>query len=61
MPSSQNTITFVEHEGKTKLVSRSKYASAEDLKTVLEMGMEKGITETWDRLAELLKDLQTLK
>jgi uncharacterized protein YndB with AHSA1/START domain len=58
MPSSQITMTFVEYEGKTKLVSRAQYASAEALKAVLEMGMEQGITETWDRLAE---HLQTIK
>lgn len=55
MPSSQIEMTFVEVEGKTKLVSRVQYASAEALKTVLEMGMEQGITETWDRLAEHLQ------
>lgn len=58
MPSSKNTITFVEHEGKTKLVSRAQYASTEALKAVLDMGMEQGITETWDRLAEHLQSLQ---
>jgi uncharacterized protein YndB with AHSA1/START domain len=58
MPSTQITMTFVEHEGKTKLVSRAQYASAEALKTVLDMGMEQGITETWDRLAEHLQSIQ---
>ncbi|MCY9668398.1 SRPBCC domain-containing protein [Paenibacillus alginolyticus] len=55
MPSSQITMTFVEHEGKTKLVSRARYESAEALKTVMEMGMEQGISETWDRLEEHLQ------
>lgn len=58
MPSSQITMTFVEHEGKTKLVSRAQYESAEALKTVMEMGMEQGITETWDRLDEHLQAVQ---
>ncbi|NOU71908.1 SRPBCC domain-containing protein [Paenibacillus sp. LMG 31458] len=58
MPSSHITMTFVEFEGKTKLVSRSKYASPEALKTVMEMGMEQGITETWDRLEEHLQSIQ---
>jgi uncharacterized protein YndB with AHSA1/START domain len=58
MPSSQITMTFLEHEGKTKLVSRAQYASPEALKTVLDMGMEQGITETWDRLAEHLQSIQ---
>lgn len=58
MPSTEVTLTFVEHEGKTKLVSRGKYASPEALKTVMDMGMEQGITETWDRLEEHLEALQ---
>lgn len=58
MPSSQITMTFEKHEGKTKLVSRAQYASAEALKSVMEMGMEQGITETWDRLAEHLQSIQ---
>lgn len=60
MPSSKITMTFLEHEGKTKLVSRAQYASAQELKTVLDMGMEQGITETWDRLADLLKEIHTV-
>jgi uncharacterized protein YndB with AHSA1/START domain len=55
MPSTNVTVTFVEQEGKTKLVSRARYDSAEALKTVMEMGMEQGITETWDRLSEYLQ------
>lgn len=58
MPSTEVTLTFIEHEGKTKLVSRGKYASPEALKTVMDMGMEQGITETWDRLGEHLESLQ---
>jgi uncharacterized protein YndB with AHSA1/START domain len=58
MPSTQVTMTFVEHEGKTKLVSRGQYASAEALKTVLEMGMEQGISESFDRLSEHLQSIQ---
>ncbi|TDF99727.1 SRPBCC domain-containing protein [Paenibacillus piri] len=58
MPSSQISMLFVEQEGKTKLISQSQYASAEALKTVIDMGMEQGITETWDRLAEHLQSIQ---
>jgi uncharacterized protein YndB with AHSA1/START domain len=39
---------------KTKLVSRSELQSAEQLKSLVEMGMLQGLTETWDRLAEFL-------
>ncbi|AJY75352.1 SRPBCC domain-containing protein [Paenibacillus beijingensis] len=58
MPSTLVTMTFEEHEGKTKLVSEAYYDTAEALKTVLEMGMEQGIRETWDRLAEHLDEIQ---
>lgn len=58
MPSCHVTMTFEEHEGKTKLVNRARYASEEALKSVMEMGMEQGITETWDRLAEHLQSVQ---
>jgi uncharacterized protein YndB with AHSA1/START domain len=58
MPSTQVTMSFLEHEGKTKLISVGRYDSAEALKSVLEMGMEQGITETWDRFEEHLQSLQ---
>lgn len=58
LPSTEVIMTFKEQEGKTKLVSRSKYTSAEALKTVLDMGMEQGISETWDRLEEHLQSIQ---
>lgn len=58
MPPSQITMTFVEQEGKTKIVSHSRFPSEEALKNVMEMGMEQGITETWDRLAEHLDEVQ---
>ncbi|RIW30404.1 SRPBCC domain-containing protein [Bacillus salacetis] len=50
MPSTKITLTFEEIGGKTKLINRAEYGSAEALKTVLEMGVEQGISETWDRL-----------
>lgn len=54
MPATTVTLTFEEWSGGTKLVSRAVYESAEALKTVLAMGMEEGITQTWDRLEEYL-------
>lgn len=54
MPSTEVTLEFVDEAGKTKLVNRGEYASAEALKTVMDMGMLQGITETWDRLEERL-------
>jgi uncharacterized protein YndB with AHSA1/START domain len=58
MPEAKITMTFVEHEGKTKLISRAQYASDEALKTVMDMGMLQGITEVWDNLDELLEEIK---
>lgn len=58
MPSTDVTLEFVDLGGRTKLVSRGTYATAESLKTVMEMGMLEGITQTWDRLEERLGALR---
>ena len=52
------TITFEEHDGKTRLTSTSVFSSVEDRDGMLESGMESGAIESWDRLAELLQTLQ---
>ena len=57
-PATLITIEFINLGSKTKLVNRSEYVSAEALKTVIDMGMMQGISETWDRLAELLESLK---
>lgn len=48
------TVTFEEHDGKTKLTDQSVFQSVEDRDGMLQSGMEGGAIETWDRLAELL-------
>lgn len=53
-PASDIAMEFREEDGGTRVVSRSRFESEEALKTVLEMGMEQGIRETWDRLSEYL-------
>ncbi|MFS0659601.1 SRPBCC domain-containing protein [Niallia alba] len=59
MPATQSTLLFEEIEGgKTKLTNRAEYASHEALKSVLDMGMEHGIKETWDRLEEHLDSIK---
>ncbi|OMF97004.1 SRPBCC domain-containing protein [Paenibacillus sp. FSL R7-0337] len=59
MPSTLVSMIFEETEGgRTKLISRSKYESEEALRTVMDMGMIQGITETWDRLGEHLQSIQ---
>lgn len=55
MPQTVVTVTFAEQDGKTKITSRTKFASAADLQAVLDMGLEEGATEVWDRLAEFLE------
>ncbi|WP_372814259.1 MULTISPECIES: SRPBCC domain-containing protein [Paenibacillus] len=58
MPETLVTMTFVEHEGKTKLISHAQYASADALKTVMDMGMLEGIASTWDNLEEFLEEIK---
>lgn len=58
LPATDVILTFVESDGKTKLINHATYASAEALQQVLDMGMEQGITETWDRLEEHLQNVQ---
>jgi uncharacterized protein YndB with AHSA1/START domain len=48
------TMTLEETGGRTKLTSRLLYQSAEDRTGHLQSGMEPGMNETFDRLAELL-------
>jgi uncharacterized protein YndB with AHSA1/START domain len=54
MPRMLVTITFTDVDGRTQLESRTRFASAEDLKTVAAMGMEEGLRECWDRLDDHL-------
>lgn len=58
MPATEATLEFIDLGGRTKLVSRSEYVSAEALKSVMDMGMLQGITETWDRLEERLNEVK---
>ncbi|GIP22124.1 SRPBCC domain-containing protein [Paenibacillus sp. J22TS3] len=57
-PSSTTTVIFEDADGKTKVTSRSKYDSIEAVKAVMDMGMEEGITQTWDRLEEHLQEIR---
>lgn len=58
MPSTNATNEFKAEGNKTRLISRAEYVSAEALQTVMNMGMLQGITETWDRLDELVNSLK---
>lgn len=52
------TVTFEEHDGKTKLTDKALFDNVEDRDGMLKSGMEQGAAETMDRFAELLKELQ---
>ena len=58
MPSTEVTLEFVDVDGKTKLINRGEYVSAEALQSVMEMGMLQGITDTWNRLEEHLNEIK---
>lgn len=50
MPQMIITVTLSEEDGETRLTSRTLFESAEARQEVLDMGMEEGIKQTWDRL-----------
>jgi uncharacterized protein YndB with AHSA1/START domain len=49
-----NTLVLVEQGGRTTLTQTMRYESREARDAVLKSGMEKGLTASYDRLAELL-------
>ena len=51
------TITFEEHDGKTRMVNHSVYPSAQVRDTVLATGMEHGMREAMEQLEELVTSL----
>ncbi|GMK47417.1 activator of HSP90 ATPase [Paenibacillus glycanilyticus] len=56
LPATDIVLEFVDlGDGTTKLINRAVYASGDALKTVMDMGMLQGISETWDRLEEALQ------
>lgn len=42
-------------EGQTKMTTTSVFKTREDLEGMVNSGMEKGSTESWDRFAELVE------
>lgn len=54
-----DAATFEDVDGKTRLTVVSQFASVEDRDGMLATGMEEGGKETWDRLADLLAELQS--
>ncbi|WP_046175593.1 SRPBCC family protein [Domibacillus indicus] len=57
-PSVQMDIQFAEDENRTRLIVRSRFASAEELQQVVEMGMVQGFSSQFNRLDDFLKELQ---
>jgi uncharacterized protein YndB with AHSA1/START domain len=55
---SLETLTLEEIGGKTKVTGRSVFQTVEDRNDMLKSGMEEGVFETMDRLAELLGKLK---
>jgi uncharacterized protein YndB with AHSA1/START domain len=53
---SLETCTLEDIGGKTKMISRSVYQTVGDRDGMLKSGMEEGVLESMDRLAELLKE-----
>jgi uncharacterized protein YndB with AHSA1/START domain len=54
MPRMTISNEFTEHGGKTTVTSRTLFETDKEFNTVIAMGVEKGIGETWDRLDEYL-------
>ncbi len=51
------TVTFEDLAGRTKVTGVSLFHTTEERDGMLASGMERGLTETHDRLAELLAKL----
>ena len=49
-----NTDTFAEHDGKTMLATRARFASVADRDSALKMGFAQGWAESLERLEELV-------
>ncbi|MBX3013721.1 MAG: SRPBCC domain-containing protein [Caldilineaceae bacterium] len=58
MPAMLVTVTFSERDGQTHVRSHTEFATTADLEAVLQMGMEEGMTMSWDQLAAYLEQLQ---
>ncbi len=50
LPETETMLRFYAEGGKTRVVSSTVFASEAALKQVIDMGMEQGLKETWDRL-----------
>ena len=58
MPVAKWKNAFVEEDGKTTVIAEALYPSKDALQTVIDMGMEQGLSKAHDNLDELLKKLK---
>lgn len=56
MPVSHVEMELFDEDGKTRVVSTTSFESDEAFQTVIDMGVEAGIDETWERLAETVEN-----
>jgi uncharacterized protein YndB with AHSA1/START domain len=56
MPGMLITLEFADLGSKTQLTSTGEFATAEQLDSIIAMGVVQGLSETWDRLEEFLAD-----
>lgn len=56
MPVARTIVELTESEGATTVTSTTVYETTEALAQVLEMGMREGLTQTWDKLEELVEN-----
>jgi uncharacterized protein YndB with AHSA1/START domain len=58
MPEYLTTVIFTEEAGKTRVAAYVQFTSAAALKIVVDMGMQQGMSMTWDYLIEYVQELQ---
>lgn len=56
MPVTQGKLEFIEENGQTRVRSTNIFGSEEGYNQVIAMGVVEGLTETWDRLEELVTE-----
>ncbi|MDN7242706.1 SRPBCC domain-containing protein [Planococcus sp. N028] len=56
MPVMKITVDFVEEGNGTRIISTTLFNSEEELKKVVDMGVEQGMSETFDRLETYLNE-----
>lgn len=54
MPGMQVTTTFEDVDGKTRIISETVFGRKEELDALINMGMEQGVAEEWDKLEAYL-------